>query len=108
MIKMVSMIVKPQWRVVRVAGCLLFLAFVVAYILYITKGTHDPYSKPLTPDEERQVADVFAAGLGTNETVVKIHDVDIHQFEMDSLKPGGWLESEIIDSYMNLLEDRSV
>eukprot|EP01083_Nonionella_stella_P264228 896625_1 len=108
MIKMVSMIVKPQWRVVRVAGCLLFLAFVVACILYITKGTPDPYSKPLTPDEERQVADVFASGLDPYDNVLKIHGRVFFQEDMDDLKPGGWLESEIVDAHMRLLEDRSV
>eukprot|EP01083_Nonionella_stella_P264229 896626_1 len=108
MIKMVSMIVKPQWRVVRVAGCLLFLAFVVACILYITKGTPDPYSKPLTPDEERKVADVFAGGDENDIRVEIISDRHISRWEMDSLKPGNMLYKDIVDAYMRLLEERSL
>eukprot|EP01083_Nonionella_stella_P081538 224653_1 len=85
-----AMTLKPEWRVVRIAGCLLVLTFVlasVAYIIYTTKSVPMPGSD--------------------SHAVTEINGRNITQSDMNTLKPGEWLSDEIVDAYMYLLDERS-
>ncbi|KAF9210118.1 SUMO1 sentrin specific peptidase 1 [Haplosporangium sp. Z 27] len=60
--------------------------------------------KPLTKDEEQKVAEALADGVGE---VVEGFNVSILKKDIHTLRPGEWLNDEVINFYGNLILARS-
>jgi len=62
--------------------------------------------RPLSTDEEDQVDEALAPGRQKTEVLVEFMNVPVSRYDMATLRPGCWLNDEVINLFFKLLEGR--